>query len=66
MEYESPKIWILNPLTMDVPSEPKKLKINLNNGEEKIEDIHLEFNENSEKKNYNIKKDIDDILLSIK
>jgi len=66
MENESPKIWILNPLTMDVPSEPKKLKINLNNGEEKIKDIHLEFNENSEKKNYNIKKDIDDILLSIK
>tara|TARA_B100001287_G_C22255085_1_gene332237 strand:+ start:113 stop:310 length:198 start_codon:yes stop_codon:yes gene_type:complete len=64
MENNSPKKWILNPLIMDIPSEPKKLKINLNKSA-KIEDIVLEFNENSKTENYNIKKDIDDILISI-
>jgi hypothetical protein len=62
MENQSPKRWIINPLCIHVHKKPEKIKINIQN---KI-DVECVFNENTKNENYNIKKDVDDIMLSIK
>lgn len=64
MENQSPKRWIINPLCIHVHQKPKKIKINVQN-ENEI-DVECVFNENIKNENYNIKKDVDDIMLSIK